>query len=190
MGRNEIYTSGSLAGHKRSLGDLSDDINEDFEPEVRRNKKKKKDKDDRENEVDETIKTLKEKHGSTSYTAMQYRIWAEMHVGGYHSSSDDPPTTTMFARAGGATPRRKTTADAVSQVISQLSSTLSPKLISPAPSTNSNSSPSPAKVIENCSKCYRQLGELKNLKQSGLLSEDECQIEREAIMNTLKDLGK
>lgn len=134
--------------------------------------------------VDETIKTLKEKHG-TSYTSMQYRIWAEMHVGGYHSSSDDPPTTTMFTRAGGVTPKRKTAADAVSQAISQLSSTLSPR---PAPS--SSLSPSPAKVIDNRSKCYRQLGELKNLKQSGLLSEDEYQIEREAIMGTLKELKK
>lgn len=38
------------------------------------------------------------------------------------------------------------------------------------------------------SKCYRQLGELKNLRESGLISEDEYARERECIMGTLKTL--
>ena len=46
---------------------------------------------------------------------------------------------------------------------------------------------SPAKVIEIRSKCNRQLAELKNLMESGLLSE-EYTSERQAIMDTLHKL--
>ena len=97
-------------------------------------------------EVDRSLTTLKEKHG--------YRIWAEIHVGGYHLSIDEAPTTTMFVRAGGTTPKRKTTADAVSQAFNKLSSLLSPTGSVSQPSIVNNSH-SPVKVIENCSKCYR-----------------------------------
>ena len=48
---------------------------------------------------------------------------------------------------------------------------------------------SPAKVIDSRSKCYRQLSEVKSLFESGLLSDEEYQVEREAIMNTLKKLA-
>ena len=47
---------------------------------------------------------------------------------------------------------------------------------------------SPAKVIESRSKCYRQLAELKNLMESGLLSEEKYTSERQAIMDTLHKL--
>ena len=43
----------------------------------------------------------------------------------------------------------------------------------------------PARIIDNRSKCYKQLGELK---ESGLLSEAEYTTERAAIMSTLKNL--
>ena len=42
------------------------------------------------------------------------------------------------------------------------------------------------KLIDNRSKCYKQLADLSNLKQSGLLSDAEYASEREAIMSTLK----
>lgn len=32
---------------------------------------------------------------------MQYHIWAEMYVGGYHKSLADFPTTSMIIKAGG-----------------------------------------------------------------------------------------
>ena len=62
------------------------------------------------------LAALKAKYGC-SFTSMQYRFWAEMNVGGYHLSTDEAPTATMFARAGGATPKRKSTAEVVSQAI-------------------------------------------------------------------------
>ncbi len=170
-----------LIGRKRSAQD-------DEEPEKNKEKKKKKKKKDdesKEERVEEAIQTLQDKHGK-EFTAMQYRIWAEMHVGGYQPSLDEAPSNSMFLRAGGAAVKRRTTADIVSQAINQLSPALSPSITTPT----SHSSGSPAKLIDNRSKCYKQLGELKNLMQAGILSDEEYSREREAIMGTLKSLGQ
>ena len=43
-------------------------------------------------------------------------------------------------------------------------------------------------MIDNRSKCYRQLAELKNLMESGLLSEEEYTSERQAVMDILHKL--
>ena len=91
----------------------------------------------------------------------------------------------MFLRAGGTSTKRKTTADIVLQTINQLAPVLSPSVATP-----STSHSSPAKVIDNQSKCYKQLGELKYLIQVGILSEEEYAHEREAIMGILKSLGQ
>ena len=93
----------------------------------------------------------------------------------------------MFTRAGGAgvTPKRKNSAEVMSEAIGKLSTALSPH-----EKVNPCNSKSPAKVIENRSRCYRQLGEIKSLMQSGLLSDTEYEYERKAIMNTLKLLGQ
>ena len=63
--------------------------------------------EEREERVQETIKVLKEKHG-TLFTPMQIRVWSEMVAGDLHSSLDEPPTTSMFVRAGdGGTSKMK-----------------------------------------------------------------------------------
>ena len=47
---------------------------------------------------------------------------------------------------------------------------------------------SPARVIENRSRCYKQLTELKNLQVNGILTSEEYASEREAVMASLKSL--
>ena len=47
---------------------------------------------------------------------------------------------------------------------------------------------SPAKSIDNRSKCYKQLNELNGLKMAGVLSPEEFDTEKEAIMSVLKTL--
>jgi len=63
--------------------------------------------------------------------------------------------------------------------------------VASAQDTSSSSSvgTSPAKLIENQSKCYKQLADLNNLKQSGWLSDAEYASEHEAIMSTPKKLN-
>ena len=119
---------------------------------------------------------------------MQYRIWSETIIGGIHKSKDIAPTNPLFLRAGGTYPKKKSAAgnDALTQAVTDIATALNPK---PIPNVGTNQLlNSPAKIIESRSKCYRQLSELRNLVESGLLSNEEYQIERDAIMNTLKKL--
>ena len=95
----------------------------------------------------------------------------------------------MFLRSGGGVKRKKndsvTLPDAISQIssaISSISSRSSP--VSPATSSIC----SPAKSIDSRSKCYKQLGELNNLKLAGVLSEEEFAVEKIAVMDVLKKL--
>ena len=106
-------------------------------------------------------------------------------MGGYHPTLDEAPTNSMFLRAGGVTPRRRSTAD-MSQTITQLASAMLPATPS---SSTAHSCLSPARKIENKSKCYKQLAELKNLNQSGILNDEEYDSERQAIMEVLKSIG-
>jgi hypothetical protein len=162
-------------------------------------KQKKKKNDAAEVEaVDCVVKKLKELHHESGNTPMQLRIWAEMHHGGLHPSLNEPPTTSMFTRAGGGhTAKKKTppnTNDPLSQAIAQLAKALVPCTCSTPSSSqagrgSTGTSASPAKLIDNRTKCYKQLSELSNLKQSGLLNDEEYDGEREVIMNLLRKLS-
>ena len=115
------------------------------------------------------IKELKSKHNNT-YTPMQYHIWVEVLIAGLHSSTDEPPTTSMFTRAGGASSNKK-----VAQGTKMLSQTLK--------GGGENVNYSPGKVIDSRTKCYKQLSDLKNLLESGILSLDEYECEKEVILS-------
>ena len=114
---------------------------------------------------------------------MQYRLWGEMIVGGVHKSLTDAPKTSMFARCGGDTLSSKKSkgVGAVVDAVQQLGAEM-------RVSTSGSNSTSPAKLIDSRSKCYKQLGELKNLRDSDLLSQEEYSRERQAIMAILGNL--
>ena len=164
-------------GSKRSRANEDSD-NEPEECSKQTKKRKRRNESETEERVKETIEELKQSH--SGHTPMQYRIWAEMFVGGVHPSLDEPPKSTMFLRAGGGSAPKKR--ESVAEAVSQIAVALSPKV-------SSSTGSSPAKVIENRSRCYKQLSELRNLKTSGLLSDAEYDVEREAIMNVLKTLN-
>ena len=130
---------------------------------------------------------LKEMHGQ-QYTPMQYRIWGEMIIGGLYSSKTVSPNTSMFSRAGGKEPakRKSDVAEALGEVAKHVSAAFSGAL--PSARSSSSNTASPAKSIDNRSKCYKQLGELNSLKNAGVLTEEEYQTEKEAIMGTLKKI--
>lgn len=57
----------------------------------------KRKKEDRNKKVQNQVEELKERHGQSTYTSMQYRIWAELLIGGVYSDTSEPPThSTMF----------------------------------------------------------------------------------------------
>ena len=138
---------------KKRKHDSSDESDSDHV--VKKSSKRLSAAKEREGKLEEAITSLQDKH-RLAYTQMQYRIWAEMYVGEYHKSLIDPPSTSMFCRAGGDTKKKKDTSTAAN-----------------APSHAT----SPGKLIENRSKCYKQLIDLKSLKAAGVLSESEYQTE-------------
>ena len=176
------------ATKKRPNKSVQEESDDDEDSGVTKKKKKKKSKE-REEQVEDTMEQLQSMH-MKKYTQMQYRVWSEMYVGGIHSSLNEAPTTTMFLRAGGVALSKKKS-DPVSEALTHLASaiTVGPGLARSGPSSVNQAKNSPAKTIENRSRCYRQLGEIKSLHESGLLSEMEYQSEREAIMATLKNLS-
>lgn len=122
--------------------------------------------------------SLVQKHGK-NFTAMQYRIWAEMVCAKFHSSMDTSPTTSMFLRAGGGTPTRKNNvAQALNVIANQMTSP-----ISSSPQKRSS-------VIDSRSKCYKQLMELHNLKTHDILTPAEYDIEKKSVVDTLHSLDK
>lgn len=141
---------------------------------------------ERETKLEDTISSLQEKHGN-KYTHMQYRIWSEMYLGGYHKSFEDPPTNTMFCRAGGSTTEKKkhaTIVETFTEVAKNLTSALSPATSSQSTGIRT----SPARMIESRSRCYKQLSDLNTLKTSGVLSEEEYKKEKDCIMTSLHKL--
>lgn len=151
--------------------------------------KKKRMADDKEEKVSRILDQLKKKHGDT-FTSFQLRIWSEMVVGGIYVSLDNPPNTSMFVRAGGGSKGKKndsiSLSDAVGQISTAITSLTSPPKTPVLPTPVSSSSP--AKSIDNRSKCYKQLNELNGLKMSGVLSAEEFDAEKTLILNVLKKL--
>ena len=181
-GLREAKTSNS---RKRKRQD-SDDFESD-EDSQRKSSKKKTSQPEREKRVEEAVKMLQELHG-TKYTQIQYRIWAEMNTSNYHQSLETPPTNSMFVRAGNSEKPNKgkgkdaSMTEAFTQMAKEISNALSPATTPRARPQVS----SPGRLIDDRSKCYKQLNELNNLKSSGILSEEEYQSEKGAVMANLK----
>lgn len=161
---------------------------DDFPLLVQPTRKKRRNaaKEEREGRVQDTIQTLKDKH-SGNFTPMQIRIWAEMIVGELHSSLENPPTSTMFMRAGdGNSSKKKSDGNpSLTEAITQAATVLTSALTPPRPAAATNL---PASQIEAQSMCYKQLGELKILRDTGVLSEEEYNTEKQAVLQVLKSL--
>lgn len=173
---------------KRKRTDSDDGNSEDDQP------KKKSAREQRDEKLKHAMESLQTKH-ATNYTPMQYRIWSELHANGMYTDLDNPPNNSMFKRAGATTPVTKkpnnsefthAVSAAATQVSTAIVSALTPKSTTERPSASTGISP--ARIIDNRSKCYRQLSDLQNLKSQGVLSEEDYLREKEAILVILKKL--
>ena len=151
-------------------------------------KRKRVSAEEREDRVQSTIDKLKEKHGP-EFTPMQFRIWSEMIVGGIHSSIDNPPTSAMFTRAGKGVISSKKKDDSVAEALTHAALTISSALSPTTPGKGTVMGTSPVRLIESRSKCYKQLHDLNTLKVSGVLSEEEYDNEKGAVLRVLKKLS-
>lgn len=171
------------AGHKRKYSD--DEENSDTEQQQSRKSRSKK-HDTNMQQVQDTVDQLKAKYGS-SYSQMQFCIWGMCSIDG------PPSNNSMFRRAGAGDGASKRNESHVTQALTDaITAALSAKdnqesqQSTPRPSANISS---PARLIENCSKLYKQLPELKNLKGCGVLDDEEYATEKATIMDLLKQLS-
>lgn len=109
------------------------------------------------------------------------------------SSIDGPPSNnSMFRRAGAGASEKNEKRDVTQTLTNAITAALSAKdnqesqQLTPRSSTSTSS---PAKLIENRSKLYKQLSELKNLKGCGVLDDEEYAAEKATIMDLLKQLS-
>ena len=95
---------------------------------------------------------------------------------GLHNSTDDPPNTSMFVRAGGKAVQKNSQSQQVSQLLTNAATAITSANSSKSsgiPSSTAGTSTSPAKMIESRLKLYKQLSDLHNLHNIGILTNQE-----------------
>ena len=123
------------------------------------------------------------------WTSFQYKLWAEMLVCGTHTSLDEPPSASMFSRES---KRSSSTASSslndtvVSGMMTMMSSLCQALVPKPAGSTCG----SPVKRAELRGTYIKQLAELKQLRDSGILDEGEYEEQRSDIIELMRQLNQ
>ena len=177
----KLWCDGLRVSRKRSRTDDDEEL-----PKA----KKKTNAEERADKYQEYFDSLKERY-KNKYSEMQYRMWTEMLLNGMHRDGmEKPPKSSLFKRAGpDCSPVKK---DSTGQAATQAAlSQVSAALVACNSKSSPLSSTSPAsKIIENRSKCYKQISELQNLKMQGFLADEEFERERSAIMDILTGLNK
>ena len=168
---------------KRSHTDASEDEH------IERPKKLSK-MEERKNEADKVEKNLSEKHGD-KFSPFQYKLWAEMYVGKTHPSLEEPPAAAMFKRD---TKQLKKPSDlnttavdgmlSVMDTLCQALATANKQTEKPTPSPTFT----PMKRAQLRSTYLKQLSELRDLHDAGILHQDEYEEQRSDLVNLLRQL--
>ena len=137
----------------------SDDMHQRSRPKSKKKKTKHEEKLER---VDELVDELKLKHGTT-YTSIQYRVWAETIEARSHSSLDSPPTGSFFKRQG--------------------------RKLNPSTSTSTtpgtSSALTPQKVAQLRSTYIQQIKELHDLQTCGAITNDHFVKQRDLLLEQM-----
>lgn len=123
---------------------------------------------------------LKKKHEGV-YSPFQYKLWAEMYANGGHVSLEEPPAVAMFNREKHSKSSHGNS-DVMVTVIDRLCTALTPK------DQGKTQTLSPMRKAELRSTYIKQLGELKLLNQSGVLTENEFEEQREELVELMREL--
>ena len=168
----EKLTLWCVGKDKRGKKRKDNDSDEDSEGS-NTSKKKRTTVEERGLRVEEIKNELRQKHGS-SFSGVQYALWAEMVVAGTHESKDSPPPVPMF---GSNRPRHRS--NRFEETLAGIVNALSPP---------SSSGSSPSKAAELRGKYIHQLKELVDLRELGALTESEYQEHRLIVVNLMKKL--
>ena len=147
---------------------------------------------DHEEEVKRVADELNDMHGE-QWNRRQYLLWARMFVNKQWTSLDEEPDIPLF-RGGIKTPRKKETlTDAIltfaKAITSQPQSTPSTQARN-SPSVPVSTGVSPASKAKLSSTYITQLRELQQLRESGVLSEDEFLEQKKFALDSIRKMNK
>ena len=147
---------------------------------------------DHEEEVKRVADELNDMHGE-QWNRKQYLLWARMYVNKQCRSLEEEPDIPLF-RGGLKTPRKKET---LTDAILTFAKAITPQPLStPAPcSTQAVNSPvstgvSPASKAKLSSSYITQLRELQQLREGGVLSEEEFQEQKKFALDSILKMNK
>ena len=176
-------------------------------PSSKRRKKSDNSREGQESQVEEIAAELQDMHGDDlQLSELQYRLWARMIATGVYLKKDVPPQVPMIT---GVAPKRNrksvdvfderrslqdsivSTATAVVKAMSSGNQSTSTLAQSPQIHQNVLGSPmpvSPAKAADIRGKSYGQLATLKKLYEDNVLTQEEFEEQKLAILTGLKKM--
>ena len=164
--------------------DGSRDREKDDEEETAPRKKSKKEtkRHEREEELEDIFQQLKKRHGS-EYSGPQLRLWACMYVASTHDDLDHPPDVPLITGSV-KRPHRESLSDAFSNAATAFAKAFSPQPAAPLPTSTC----SPSKVVDIRMKNLEQLRCLQQLREDGILSEEEFCVQKSIVLKSLNKL--
>jgi hypothetical protein len=187
-----LWCTGVIEKEKRKR-DRSGSESDDNATNVTRNPKRSKQKHTsaikaKEAERDSIVSELRERHGTT-YSAVQYRLWAEMKMGRTWDSLEKQPPYPMF---GEKRHRGHSASGELNDALTGLAKSIVGYL-SPQPNTShvissSSATLSPAKTAQLRSKYMEQLSDLVKLREIGALTNEEYDEQRQVIVDSMRKL--
>ena len=159
------------------------------EEEVSTISKRTKSASAEEKELEESIHKLQSIHAD-NYDYGQYRLWARMIRNNQWRDFNNPPNLPMIT--GKVTRKGKTDNTVVDTLATAAVAIIKALKDPPSTVTSANKGVctpggmSPAKKVELRSQYLKQLKEIQNLKDEGVLTLEEFQIEKDTILQTLK----
>ena len=131
---------------------------------------------------------LQQQHGD-EYSRFQIKIWAEALASGQYSDLDSPPGYAMFGREKDKKSGKDGNVDVVMSGMMSMMNTfcqaLTPKV---TPSERRQVGLSPMKKAELRSTYLKQLSELHQLRDNGILTEVEYEEQREDLIDSMRSL--
>lgn len=146
--------------------------------------------DSKEERISSIVCRLRGEHGQ-KYSAIQYRLWAEMIDVGTHGSHDSPPNVPMFYGASGHDGKKTTMATAVSELGTAIASAISGSHtrvdVSAGPPTGIDKSSQVVKA-EVRSKYICQLKDLHDLLSIGAIESKDYENQKKLILAELSTM--
>ena len=160
-------------------------LEEDDEEMVARKKTKRDTKrSEKEEELEDVFQQLKKRHGS-EYSGPQLRLWARMFIAKTHDDLDHPPNVPLITGSVQRQPRKESLSDAFTSAACAIAKAFSPP---PTPPPTPSSTRSPSKVVDIRMKNLEQLRCLQQLREDGILTEEEFLLQKNIVIKSLNQL--